>query len=144
MSSSKWLKLPILLIGSVFVIWIGYSIIRSKEDLNQDTEVDIPIGKVITTACIVTWFNPQGIIDGSMMLGTFRVSMPENSGAQFICGVCLALVIWWGGLSTLVSLFSKKFTAKTLNIINIICGTIIIFYGIKLLINFIKLAGKIL
>ena len=143
MSASRWIELVVLGIGSFVVLWIGLSLVRAKGSSDTDTKVDIPIIKVISTACVVTWFNPQALIDGSMMLGAFRASLPGQQGIMFIIGVCAASAIWWLGMSTVVSMFKAKITNKILRIINIICGTIIIFYGAKLLLSFIKLLGNI-
>lgn len=139
MKSSIWLEMGILLVGSIIVIWIGISLLRSHDTMDSSTKVDIPILKVISTACVVTWFNPQALIDGSMMLGAFRATMNSSQALEFILGTASASFSWFLGLSLLLSIFSKKFTDKALRIINIICGLVIIFYGIKLFVNFIQL-----
>ncbi len=131
-SSSKWLELIIVGIGSLVVIWIGISLLRSKAELDTSTDVDIPLAKVLGTACVVTWFNPQAIIDGSLMLGAFRATLPGNDGMLFILGVSAASLIWWFGMSSVVNLLRDRITDKALQAINIICGIIIIFYGCKL------------
>ena len=132
----EWLKLAILLIGSLIIIYIGQGLLRSKSSLKENNETNVSLTKVITTACVVTWFNPQAIIDGTMMLGAFRVSLPSNTSTYFILGVTSASFTWFTGITLFVSLFSHKFNDKILRIINIICGIIIIFYGIKLLLSF--------
>lgn len=139
MSAAEWLELLILGLGSLMVIYIGVSIIRSKIEMDSNTNVAMPVMKIITTACVVTWFNPQAIIDGSMLLGAFRVSLPPEYSFAFITGVCCASATWWLGLSTVVSLFKAKITNKILQGINIVCGAIIVFYGIKLFISFVRL-----
>ncbi len=140
MSSSKWLEMIILAIGSLIVIWIGLGLVRSKDDtLEGGKDVNVPIIKVITTACVVTWFNPQALIDGSMMLGAFKATLPAGTDFLFVGGFASASILWFLTVSTVISLFSAKFTDKTLRIINIVCGAIIIFYGFKLLWNFIQL-----
>ena len=139
MSASPWLEMAILLVGSLIVIWIGQGLIRSKDTLDTSTEVNIPIAKVVTTACVVTWFNPQALIDGSMMLGAFKATLPEGTDFFFVGGFASASVIWFLGISTLISLFSAKITDKTLRVINIVCGIVIIFYGLKLLWSFIQM-----
>ena len=139
MQSSKLLEMVILLIGSIIVIWIGIGLLRAKDTMDTSTKVDIPILKVISTACVVTWFNPQALIDGSMMLGAFKATLPEGTDAFFVCGFASASVLWFLSVSTVISLFSAKFSDKTLRIINIICGAVIIFYGLKLFWNFIEL-----
>lgn len=134
MSASPLLEMIVLAIGSLIVIWIGVGLVRSKEEsLDKGKDVNIPIVKVITTACVVTWFNPQALIDGSMMLGAFRATLPEGTDFFFVGGFASASIIWFLTISTVISLFSAKFTPKTLRIINIICGIVVIFYGLKLL-----------
>ncbi len=133
------LKMAILLAGGLAVIWIGISLLRNlpteltKLDTNQTT------GKIIATACVVTWFNPQAIIDGSLLLGAFRVSLPMAAAGAFILGVCLASASWFFGISTFISFVKDKFTIRIIRIINIICGGIVIFYGSKLIWSFIQL-----
>ena len=139
MQASPLLEMAILLIGSLIVIWIGQGLIRAKDTMDTSTKVDIPILKVISTACVVTWFNPQALIDGSMMLGAFKATLPEGMDAFFVCGFASASVLWFLGVSTVISLFSAKFTDKTLRIINVVCGAVIIFYGIKLFMSFIQM-----
>ena len=140
MQASVWLEMIVLAIGSVIVIWIGIGLVRSKDDtLEGGKDVNVPLLKVITTACVVTWFNPQAIIDGSMMLGAFRATLPAGTDLFFVGGFASASVIWFLSVSTIISLFSARFTNKTLRVINIVCGSVIIFYGFKLLWSFIQL-----
>ena len=139
MEKSKLLELAILLVGSIIVIWIGIGLLRSKGSMDSSTDVNVPILKVITTACVVTWFNPQAIIDGSKMLGAFRASLPKEEGLKFIAGVTSASCLWFTGITTFISVFSSKFTDKILRGINIVCGAVIVFYGLKLFYTFIQL-----
>ena len=139
MSAVPLLEKAILLVGSVIVIWIGQGLVRAHDTMDTSTKVDIPLAKVVTTACVVTWFNPQAIIDGTMMLGAFKATLPEGMDMFFVAGFASASVLWFTGVSTIISLFSAKFTDKTLRIINVICGAVIIFYGFKLLWSFIQM-----
>ena len=141
MQALPWLQKVILGIGSLIVIWIGIGLLRAKASMEGGRDVNVPIWKVISTACVVTWFNPQAIIDGTMMLGAFRASLPAGSDLFFICGFASASVLWFLGISTIISLFSARFTDKILNIINKVCGVIIIFYGCKLVWSFLQLMG---
>lgn len=143
MQALPWLQKVILGIGSLIVIWIGIGLLRAKASMEGGRDVNVPIWKVISTACVVTWFNPQAIIDGTMMLGAFRASLPAGSDLFFICGFASASVLWFLGISTIISLFSAKFNDKILNIINKVCGAVIIFYGLKLAWSFIKMMGWI-
>ena len=139
MQASPLLEKAVLLVGRIIVIYIGQGLIRAKDTMDNSTKVDIPILKVITTACVVTWFNPQALIDGTMMLGAFKATLPAGTDLFFVAGFASASVLWFLSISTIISLFSAKFTDKTLRIINVVCGAVIIFYGCKLLWNFIQM-----
>ena len=139
-SASIWLQLGILGVGSLVVIWIGIGLVRAQASTEGGADVNIPITRVIWSAFVVTWFNPQALIDGTMLLGAFRASLPGSAGTLFIIGVCCASLGWWVGMSSIVSLLKSKMSDRILRIINIICGSIIIFYGLKLIYNFFHLA----
>ncbi len=141
MESAPWLQEVILGLGSLIVIYIGIGLLRAKASLEGGRDVNVSVWKLISTAFVVTWINPQAIIDGTMMLGAFRATLPEGGDLPFICGFGSASVLWFITLSTVVSLLGSRFNEKILNIINKVCGTIIIFYGCKLLWSFIKMMG---
>lgn len=139
MQKFKWLQMVILCVGSLIIIYIGISLLRAK---TQDLEKDQPtmsIKKTISSACVVTWFNPQAIIDGTMMLGAFHVTLAAGQETPFITGVACASFSWFIGLTFLISLISSKFNAKVMRWINIVCGVIIIGYGIKLFVSFVQM-----
>lgn len=139
MEKSKILEMIILLVGSIIVIYIGFGLIKSKGNMDNSTDVNVPLKKVITTACVVTWFNPQAIIDGTMMLGAFRASLPAEEGIKFIMGVMGASMTWFLGVTLFITIFSNKFTNNVLTWINRVCGVVIVFYGFKLLYSFIEM-----
>ena len=100
MQRFEWLRMAVLLVGSGIVIWIGIGLLRDRGPEDTAADVDVPWAKVVTTACVVTWFNPQAIIDGTMMLGAF--------------------------------------SRNVLRIINLVCGSVVIFYGGRLLWSFLQ------
>ena len=137
MQRYEWLQKVILLLGSGVVLYIGIGLLRAKAERIDQKKTADTISKTITSACVVTWFNPQAIIDGTMMLGAFRVTLPPERSLPFISGVAAASCLWFTGLTLAISLFSSKFNAKVLRTINVACGVVILFYGTKLLWNFI-------
>ena len=139
MSRYEWLQMVILFAGSLIVISIGVGLLRSKVEKIDRSRVESAIGKTISSACVVTWFNPQAIIDGTMMLGAFRVTLPAASSMPFILGVGTASCLWFTGLTLLISIFSNRFNEKVLRVINLVCGAIIVFYGCKLFLEFVAL-----
>lgn len=139
MQHYTWLQMLILFAGSLIVIYIGIGLLRSKVEELDQSHGEMSIRKTVTSACVVTWFNPQAIIDGTMMLGAFHVTLPASQATPFISGVALASCLWFSGLTLVISVFSSKFNAKVLRVINIVCGVIIIVYGLKLFLSFVNM-----
>ncbi|WP_252902461.1 LysE/ArgO family amino acid transporter [Paucilactobacillus hokkaidonensis] len=92
----------------------------------------------VLSAFSVAWLNPQALLDGTMLLGAFRISLATNVQNYFILGVAVASFIWFISLTTIVSVLKDRFQPRFLVLLNRICGVIIIIYGIKLLITFIQ------
>lgn len=134
-------RLAVLLAGSLVVLAIGVGLLRSKVRQEGGTPLPETIPKIIATACVVTWCNPQALIDGTMMLGAFRATLPAGQSALFIGGVALASCLWFSGLTLVVSLLSRCFTPRVMGVINKVCGVVILFYGGKLLWSFAGLVG---
>lgn len=140
MERFQWLRMLVLLVGSLVVIWIGVGLLREKPAVDRSMDVDMPLAKAAAKACVVTWFNPQALIDGTMIFGSFRASMSSaGQSAQFILGSSSASFLWFMGITVVISIFSAHFSDKVLRIINCVCGAAIIFYGVKLLLSFVEL-----
>ena len=129
----------VLLVGSLVVLSIGVGLLRDKGELEGGTPLPATLPKTISTACLVTWCNPQALVDGTLMLGAFRASLPAAQAAPFICGVGLASCLWFLGLTLVVSLLSCRFTPRVVRLINRVCGVWILFYGGKLLWSFLTM-----
>jgi L-lysine exporter family protein LysE/ArgO len=67
-----------------------------------------------------------------MLLGGMRASLPASASNIFIAGVALASASWFGGLTTATTLLKSRFDEKTLRFINILCGCVLVVYGLKL------------
>jgi L-lysine exporter family protein LysE/ArgO len=71
-----------------------------------------------------------------MLLGASRATMGPD-GWLFLAGVMTASFCWFFGITILLHIFGSKFTPKIIRWINIICGVVIIAYGVKLFVQFI-------
>jgi len=85
---------------------------------------------------VVTWCNPQAIIDGTLMLGAFSATLTVGQSTPFITGVETASALWFFGITLLVSLFSHRFSPRIVTAMNRVCGAVVVLYGVKLLIDF--------
>ena len=137
MQAVPWLQKVILGLGSLIVIWIGIGLLRSKASLEGGKDVNVPVWKLFTTAFVVTWFNPQAIIDGTLMLGAFSATLTVGQSTPFITGVETASALWFFGITLLVSLFSHKFSPRIVTAMNRVCGAVVVLYGVKLLADFV-------
>lgn len=135
----RWLRAFVLLIGSLIVTYIGISLFQAKTEDSREEAPALSIRKMVTSAFVVTWFNPQALIDGTMMLGAFRVSLPVDYAQYFIIGVALASFIWFNGLAIVVSFSGNFIKGKTLRYINRVCGGVIIIYGVGLMLKLIQM-----
>lgn len=139
MEALPWLQEIILGAGGLLVIYIGVGLIRAKADLSGGKDVNQPLWRIIGSAFIVTWLNPQALIDGTLMLGAFRASLPAGGDPYFITGFASASFLWFNCLAIVVHLLGSKINSQVLTWLNRICGVVIVLYGIKLLGNLVQI-----
>lgn len=131
-------QLGILLLGGLVVVYIGVSLLKSSVRQIGSAQ-QMPLGKTVWAACVVTWFNVQAVIDGTMLLGAFKASMTEAQSLHFLFGVLSASCLWFVTLAMVVSLAGSLVTPRVLGVINKICGAVIAVYGLRLLWHFAEI-----
>lgn len=139
LASVPLLKMLLWLCGGSFVAVLGVQLMRSSATpIDVDaTPTTFHYRKAIAAAFAIAWLNPQAILDGTLLLGAFRASLPGVKGDLFVSGVALSSFIWFTGLTTIVSLLKSQLNAKILTWINRICGVVMLGYAIKLLSQFV-------
>lgn len=135
MAQSPLIEPCILVLGALMIAYMGAGLVRAKVDnyAQKAERVEHSLPRVVGMACAVAWLNPQALIDGSLMLGAFRASLPPESGIAFLGGVCTASVCWFLGLTGVTRLARQRITPKLLLRINQVCGIILCAYALKLL-----------
>lgn len=131
-------QLGVLLLGGLVVVYIGVSLLKSSVRQIGGAQ-QMPLGKTVWAACVVTWFNAQAVIDGTMLLGAFKASMTEVQSLHFLFGVLSASCLWFITLAMVVSLAGSLVTPRVLGVINKICGAVIAVYGLRLLWHFAEI-----
>lgn len=131
-------QLGILLLGGLVVVYIGVSLLKSSVRQIGSAQ-QMPLGKTVWAACVVTWFNAQAVIDGTMLLGAFKASMTEAQSLHFLFGVLSASCLWFVTLAMVISLAGSLVTPRVLGVINKICGAVIAVYGLRLLWHFAEI-----
>ncbi|MDM8534010.1 LysE family transporter [Clostridiaceae bacterium HSG29] len=132
MEKFQFLKLGILLFGGMAVIYIGVQLIKSIPDVANEVDINKSLAQVIFGCFLVTWANPQALIDGSLLLGGFRAGLAPEFSKIFILGVCLASSTWFLGITTVASVFKNNINNNAIRVINVVCGSVLVYYGFKL------------
>ena len=126
-------KTSIMVIGGTVLVYMGGKMLFAS---HAQCTAEFPTSKflsVIWTAFVLTWFNPQAIIDGTMMLGAMYASFAFHQRFSFITGMCIASVLWFTLLVTIISTFKIYISVKFLNSINAFCGVVILLFGARLI-----------
>lgn len=145
----------VLIGGSFAVLSIGISLLKSRPEAIPEAAARVPLRSTVLSCFAVTWLNPQAVIDGSLLLGGFRASLPPQTAVLFIAGVAAASCAWFLSLAILVSSFRHLLTGQSvgsrngscprrrsqhsallgervLRWINILSGLLLIMFAIRL------------
>lgn len=135
-SSNEIVKIIVMLVGGALTSYIGFNIIRSAKQtaIGSDSKKQT-LKQALMTALIVSWGNPQAMIDGTMMLGASRATLTFEQSILFITGVVTASFIWDHGITIGFNLLRDKLPKKFLLAINLISGIIVAVYGLYLILT---------
>ena len=135
-SANEIVKIIVMLVGGALTSYIGFNIIRSAKQtaIGSDSKKQT-LKQALMTALIVSWGNPQAMIDGTMMLGASRVTLTFEQSILFITGVVTASFIWDHGITIGFNLLRDKLPKKFLLAINLISGIIVAIYGLYLILT---------
>ena len=135
-SANEIVKIIVMLIGGALTSYIGFNIVRSAKQtaIGSDSKKQT-LKQALMTALIVSWGNPQAMIDGTMMLGASRATLTFEQSILFITGVITASFIWDHGITIGSNLLRDKLPKKFLLAINLISGIIVAVYGLYLILT---------
>lgn len=135
-SANEIVKIIVMIIGGALTSYIGFNIIRSAKQtaIGSDSKKQT-LKQALMTALIVSWGNPQAMIDGTMMLGASRATLTFEQSILFITGVITASFIWDHGITIGFNLLRDKLPKKFLLAINLISGIIVAVYGLYLILT---------
>lgn len=135
-SANEIVKIIVMIIGGALTSYIGFNIIRSAKQtaIGSDRKKQT-LKQALMTALIVSWGNPQAMIDGTMMLGASRATLTFEQSILFVTGVVTASFIWDHGITIGFNLLRDKLPKKFLLAINLISGIIVAVYGLYLILT---------
>lgn len=133
----EWLRLSLMTIGIIFLLYIGYSIWRSKPTTSISSKA-LPMNKQILFTLSVSLLNPHAILDTVGVIGTSALKYVGTEQILFTASCITVSWLWFFGL-TLAGAIMKKIdgTGKFMTIFNkcsalFIWGTAIyLFIGLK-------------
>lgn len=138
-SKNQLVKIIVMILGGALTVYIGFNIIRSANQraITSDDN-QITFKQALMTAIVVSWANPQALIDGTMMLGASRGTLTTTESIFFIIGVITSSFVWDMGMTGAFNVLRHRIPARFLVAINLTSGLIVFGYGLFLIGNGIK------
>jgi len=127
------IRKAVLLIGGHVLMLMGFKLLKAKvAERGEENSAKASLWKSAVAAFVVSWMNPQAIIDATILLGAARASVPPGTDWLFMSGMATASCLWFTCLTLLVSLLGDRFTPRVLRWVNIVCGVCLFLYGASL------------
>jgi len=102
-----WIKMTLLLLGIIFLLYMGYSTWRSKPQAEVNEAKSFSPRKQITFAASVSLLNPHAIMDTIGVIGTSSLSYTGSAKIIFMVVCILVSWLWFFGLSLTGRLIGK-------------------------------------
>jgi len=87
---------------------------------------------LVRTAFMLTWFNPQAIADGSLLLGAYRTGLEGNEITAFAIGIACASMGWFLTLSTMIGLLRRWLRPRAFFWIDKGCAVLLLLLAARL------------
>lgn len=122
---------PLQLIGSLLLGLFGYYIFNSNpvKILNKPYEQKLSFAQDFVTAFLLTFSNILIVLLYIGLFARFGFILPEYSIGMVIggiAGIALGAILWWFGITFVVSYMAKWFNVRGIWVLNKIVGSIII------------------
>ncbi|PIC70776.1 lysine transporter LysE [Sporosarcina sp. P16b] len=114
----EWLRFSLVLVGVLFLLYMGLSIWNTKPKANESNNA-LPIRQQIMFALSVSLLNPHAILDTVGVIGTSALKYVGEEQVYFTIG-CIAVAWgWFFGLMIAGSVLKKlDTTGNLMNILN--------------------------
>jgi L-lysine exporter family protein LysE/ArgO len=97
--SSTWISSVLLLLGIVFLIYMGIATWKSNPSDGSDNNVTISWKKQITFASSVSLLNPHAIMDTIGVIGTSSLTYSGTNKIAFTISCIAVSWLWFAGLA---------------------------------------------
>ncbi|PIC80710.1 lysine transporter LysE [Sporosarcina sp. P18a] len=114
----EWLRFSLVLVGVLFLLYMGHSIWNTKPKANESNNA-LPIRQQIMFALSVSLLNPHAILDTVGVIGTSALKYVEKEQVYFTIGCIIVAWGWFFGLMIAGSVLKKlDTTGNLMNILN--------------------------
>ncbi|MDH2880290.1 LysE/ArgO family amino acid transporter [Bacillus cytotoxicus] len=114
----QWLRLSLMIVGILFLLYMGYVIWKSKPTTNESNKA-LSIRQQVIFALSVSLLNPHAILDTVAVIGTSALKYAGTEQIFFAIACITVSWIWFFGL-TLAGTIIKNLdsTGSLINIFN--------------------------
>jgi threonine/homoserine/homoserine lactone efflux protein len=126
-------KLWIRLLGGAFLLFLGIKTILAEPATERGSAARMSLIGAYASTFVLTLTNPMTILSFTAVfagLGVGSTGGDYLSAGLVVGGVFLGSATWWLTLSTLVGLFRKKFSDKSMRWVNRAAGAILCGFGV--------------
>lgn len=102
-----WIKVTLLLVGILFLIYMGYTTWKSKPRWDETSVQTFTYRKQIVFAASVSLLNPHAIMDTIGVIGTSALSYTGTEKITFMVVCILVSWLWFFGVSIVGRLIGK-------------------------------------
>jgi len=130
-----WLRL----VGGLFLCFLGVRAFVSKPSEDMASVRGSGLAGAYVSTFLLTISNPVTILSFAAVFAGFGVAGGSGgsyvSVAMLVLGVFVGSALWWLILTGFVGLFRSKFHSEQLRWVNRISGTVIIVFGVVILLS---------
>lgn len=133
------LRIGVMGIGGVVVVYMGYGILRSaNSNAFGNSTQEQSLRQWFTGAFVVSFGNPQALIDTGVTLGALRAPLSNTEALVFLAGILTSNIIWFVTITVALNLLKDRLPRRLIMWINIISGVIVMGYGFNLVVQALR------
>lgn len=103
----EWLRFSLIIVGVVFLLYMGYSIWRTEPTSPSEANQALPIHKQVLFALSVSFLNPHAILDIVGVIGTSALTYVGKDQVLFTVACIAVSWIWFFSLTLAGSALKK-------------------------------------
>ncbi len=128
------LRVPLALLGALFLAWMGMQMLRSHvatQAAAANTAESRSAFKAYASVLALTLTNPMTILSFSAIFATLAAGAATTaSPVWMVLGVFVGSALWWLGLSLVVAALRHRIAASTMRRINQTAGVVLLGFAV--------------